>query len=94
MDFMYFDLMSRAADMGYRVFDFGRSKIDSGPYHYKRHWGFEPEPLHYQYHLLSAASRPNLDAGNPKFQMISHAWRRLPLPVSQAIGPMVSKYLG
>ena len=30
---------------GYRVFDFGRSREGTGPYNFKRHWGFEPQPL-------------------------------------------------
>ena len=45
MDFMYWDQICRAVDKGLKTYDFGRSKNDSGPYNYKRHWGFEPEPL-------------------------------------------------
>jgi len=44
-DFMYWEVMRRAVDRGCRVFDFGRSKLDTGSYRFKKHWGFEPEPL-------------------------------------------------
>ena len=45
------------AHAGYRVFDFGRSREGTGPYNFKRHCGFEPVPLPYQYVLLDALSR-------------------------------------
>ena len=94
MDFMYYDLMCRAARAGYRTFDFGRSKIDSGPYNYKRHWGFTPEPLQYQYYLVESDGLPELSTSNPKYALMIAAWKKLPLRLSQLLGPMVSKYLG
>ena len=51
-DFMYWEVMRRACERGARVFDFGRSKIGTGAFAYKRIWGFEPEPLHHEYLLL------------------------------------------
>ncbi len=94
MDFMYYDLMCRAAGAGVRVFDFGRSKNDSGPYNYKRHWGFEPQPLHYQYFLVNSESLPEINVTNPRYELMIRCWKKLPLKVSQIIGPMLSKYLG
>ncbi len=94
MDFMYWDLMCRAVDKGITTFDFGRSKLESGPYHYKRHWGFEPQPLCYEYHLVKAQSLPNLSPNNPKYRLVIDTWKKLPLSASQMIGPFLSKYLG
>ena len=50
-DLMYWQVMRRAADRGYRIFDFGRSKVGTGPYHFKRNWGFEPRSVTHQYYL-------------------------------------------
>jgi hypothetical protein len=94
MDFMYYDLMCRARKQGRDTFDFGRSKVDSGPYNYKRHWGFEPQPLHYQYFLVEADQLPELDSNNPRYQRMISLWQKLPLRLSQLLGPLVSKYLG
>jgi len=94
MDYMYYDLMCRAGAEGYQKFDFGRSKMDSGPYAYKRHWGFVPEPLHYQYFLVNGDELPQLNVNNPRYKFVIGLWRRLPLRVSQLIGPLVSRYLG
>lgn len=93
-DFMYFDLMRRACERGVRRYDFGRSKADSGPFRYKKHWGFEPEPLNYEYVLGKKGELPNLSPANPKYELFVRAWRRLPLGVSQWVGPMISRYLG
>ena len=94
MDFMYFQQMCRAGRAGYKLYDFGRSKNGTGPYNYKRHWGFEPTPLNYQYHLVKSSHLPDLNPLNPKYQLMIKTWQRLPLWLSQVIGPYVSKYLG
>ncbi|HTE41412.1 MAG TPA: FemAB family XrtA/PEP-CTERM system-associated protein [Steroidobacteraceae bacterium] len=93
-DFLYWDLMRRACERGTRIYDFGRSKIDTGPFRYKKHWGFEPKPLPYSYKLVRSKSVPNLSPTNPKYKPFIEAWKRVPLPVTQFIGPMVAKYLG
>ncbi len=91
-DYMYWCLMGEAAARGCRVFDFGRSKRDSGSYHFKRHWGFEPTPLAYQYHLVRAKGIPDLSPRNPRFSLPIRVWKRLPLPVAEWLGPRVVRY--
>ena len=93
-DFMYFQLMCHARDRGFTRFDFGRSKLDSGSYLYKKHWGMEDEALHYRIALIKATALPNLSPNNPKYQLLIKTWQKLPVFVSRLIGPMLSKYLG
>ena len=57
-DFMYWEVMRRAAEKGVRVFDYGRSKEGTGSYRFKTHWGFEPEPLAYEYELIKQRRYP------------------------------------
>jgi FemAB-related protein (PEP-CTERM system-associated) len=92
-DFMYWEVMRRAVERGCRVFDFGRSKVDSGSYRFKKHWGFDPEPLSYEYHLVRANAMPDLNPNNPKYRLFIKAWKRLPLAVSRAIGPWLARGL-
>lgn len=94
MDFMYWDQICRAVAKGLKIYDFGRSKNDSGPYNYKRHWGFNPEPLVYEYHLVKADQVPDISPNNPKYKYFISAWQKLPLKLSQLLGPFLSKYLG
>ncbi len=94
-DYMYYELMCHAAmDKGFHTFDFGRSKKGTGVYEYKKHWQMEPEELQYQYYLVKSDSLPNLSPNNPKYRLMIDLWKRLPLGVSQILGPQLSKYLG
>lgn len=93
-DFMYWELMRHAVARGAAVFDFGRSKEGTGSYSFKKNWGFEPQPLPYQYHLVRSPEVPNVSPTNPKYRAMIAVWKRLPLWVTHAVGPMVARHLG
>lgn len=93
-DFMYWELMRRAGERGIRIFDYGRSKEGTGSYSFKKNWGFKPEPLYYENYLVKAASMPEINPMNPKYQLFIGAWKRLPLPIANLIGPMLARSLG
>jgi FemAB-related protein (PEP-CTERM system-associated) len=93
-DFMYWSVMERARQRGSRVFDYGRSKRGTGSYDFKRYWGFEPEPLWYEYFLVAATVVPDLSPVNPRYQRLIAAWRHLPLGLTHLLGPPLAKYLG
>ncbi|NNF16580.1 MAG: FemAB family PEP-CTERM system-associated protein [Gammaproteobacteria bacterium] len=93
-DFMYWQVMDHAAQRGVEIFDYGRSKIDSGSYRFKKHWGFEPQPLAYSYHLVKSREVPNISPNNAKYKYFVDAWRRLPLSVANRVGPWLSRQLG
>jgi FemAB-related protein (PEP-CTERM system-associated) len=93
-DFMYWELMRRACERGVRVFDYGRSKKGTGPYSFKKNWGFEPQPLHYEYLLVKAKTLPDVNPLNPKYHLFIETWKRLPLTVTKFLGPMISRSLG
>ena len=93
-DFMYWEVMRRACERGYRTFDFGRSKIGTGSYAFKRNWGFLPKPLVYQYRLAAGRSIPDLHPLNPKLGMLIAVWKRLPLAVATRLGPMIVRGIG
>lgn len=91
-DFMYWKLLCYGAEQGYRIFDFGRSKKGTGAYDFKRHWGFEPTPLAYQYHLVGQRTIPDSNPLNPKLALPIEVWKRLPLPLTQWIGPKIVRF--
>lgn len=92
-DFMYWELMRFAAAAGYRVFDFGRSRVGTGSYDFKRHWGFEPKPLPYQYILIGTDELPDVNPSNPRFRRVIDTWKKLPLPITNRVGPWLTRYL-
>lgn len=93
-DFKYWELMRRACLRGVKVFDYGRSKVDSGSYSFKKNWGFEPRPLHYEYRLYKSAGIPQNNPNNPKYKLMIATWRRLPLGLANFLGPFIVRSLG
>lgn len=93
-DFKYWELMRRSCEKGIRIFDYGRSKLNTGSYSFKKNWGFVPEPLHYQFYLVKSKQLPDINPLNPKYQYFINAWKRLPLPVANVVGPFIAKNLG
>ena len=93
-DFKYWELMRRACARGCTVFDYGRSKVGTGQFAFKKNWGFEPTPLHYEYRLYKRDAVPQNNPNNAKYQMLIKTWRRLPLGLANWLGPFVVRNLG
>ncbi|MFH5925466.1 FemAB family XrtA/PEP-CTERM system-associated protein [Roseomonas xinghualingensis] len=94
-DFMYWEVMRRAgAERGARLFDFGRSKAGTGAFDFKKNWGFTAQPLHYSYRLKEGARLPEHNPSNPKYKLMIAAWKRLPLPMANFLGPHIVRGLG
>jgi FemAB-related protein (PEP-CTERM system-associated) len=92
-DHMYWMLMEHAVKRGCTSFDFGRSKFGTGAFSFKKNWGFEPTPLLYEYRLAEGQAMPDVNPNNPKFAAMVAVWKRLPLPLANMLGPMVSRSL-
>ena len=92
--FMYWELMRRSAEEGLTGFDFGRSKAGTGPFSFKKNFGFSPQPLPYEYFLVTADAVPDVNPTNPRYRLLVENWKRLPLPVANLLGPMLSRNLG
>lgn len=93
-DRMYFELMRHARGRGCERFDFGRSKTGSGAYHFKRNWGFTPEPLVYAGWTAPGHAARDADPTSARHQTVIAAWQRLPLAVANRIGPWIARGLG
>jgi len=93
-DFKYWEVMRRACERGIRVFDYGRSKRGTGPFDFKKNWGFLPQPLAYEYRLVRADSVPQNNPLNPKYRAFIALWKRLPLGVANRLGPLIVRSLG
>ncbi len=86
-NFMYFDYLLWAARNGFTRFDFGRSKVNTGTFEFKRHWLTQMRELPYEILLVKRKDLPNFSPKNPKFNLALKIWRRLPMPVTRVLGP-------
>lgn len=92
-DFMYWEVMRRACEGGIKLFDFGRSKVGTGSFAFKKHWGFEPEPLYYEHFLQHLREVPRINPLNPKYARMIAVWKRLPLSIANVLGPIIAREL-
>ena len=93
-DFMYWEVMRQAVARGYGRFDFGRSKAGTGAFSFKKNWGFAPEWLEYEYYFAPGHSMPDKNPLNPNYALMIQAWKKLPLPVANLLGPLLIRSLG
>ena len=90
--FLYWNLLCFASEQGYRVFDFGRSSLDSGTYRFKMQWGGRTIPLYWFYWPQDGHSLPSA-RNSLKYGVASQIWRRLPVAVTRKLGPRLIKYI-
>lgn len=93
-DRMYYELMLHARRRGCTTFDFGRSKTNSGAYHFKRNWGFEPEPLTYATWTAPGAQKREADPASAKLSLQIELWKKLPLGLANRLGPLIARGIG
>ena len=93
-DFMYWNVLCRAAARGATVFDFGRSKEGTGAYAFKKNWGFVPTPLAYRFLMRPGTPIPEHNPLNPKYRMMIATWKKLPLPLANLLGPHLVRGVG
>lgn len=89
-ELMYYALMRHAFARGCTRFDFGRSKLGTGAFAFKKNWGFDPQPLVY-------ATKGEIRETNPlspRYRLQTALWKKLPLPAANAIGPLIARGLG
>lgn len=93
-ELMYFALMRHARARGCTRFDFGRSKVGTGPYAYKKNWGFAPELLAYARWLAPGQAPRDTNPNSAKYRLQVDMWKRLPLWLANRLGPMIANGLG
>jgi FemAB-related protein (PEP-CTERM system-associated) len=91
---VYWELMAEMSRRGVRRFNFGRCTPGSGTYRFKTQWGGRETPLWWYQH----SARGNHDGGVPRqdkgmFALASRAWRRLPLRVTNLLGPSIVRFI-
>jgi FemAB-related protein (PEP-CTERM system-associated) len=89
-DVMYHALMCHARARGCDRFDFGRSKTDSGAYHFKRNWGFVPQPLAYAQWSADGVAPRDVNPLSPRYRAKIALWQKLPLAVANRLGPLIA----
>lgn len=86
---LYWHLLRRGVERGQQMFDFGRSTRESTTCRFKQQWGALPEPATWQsYVRIGSAGETRPESG--RFDRYIQIWKRLPVSLTRAVGPMVA----
>lgn len=92
---LYWETMQYACTRGCIQFDFGRSSLNSGTYHFKLQWGAVPFPLHWR--IYGNNSTDNNSAQPPTesrvLRMASVLWKHMPVGIANVVGPRIRRFL-
>lgn len=82
-----------ACKKGYKIYDFGRSQLDSGSFNFKKYWYNKPKQLYYYYYLNNITRLPMKNITNWPYWLYVKVWKRLPFLFTKNLGPKIVKYL-
>jgi serine/alanine adding enzyme len=89
---LYWSFMQRMIARGIRVFNFGRCTPGGGTHRFKGQWGGFDVPLPWaQWSPSGVTATPSPD--RPIYRLAAAAWRRLPQPVADRLGPVIARRL-
>jgi FemAB-related protein (PEP-CTERM system-associated) len=88
---LYWEMIRDSCQRGFRRFHLGRSTADSGGEVFKTKWNASAAQLYWHFHRPDGGAMPELNVANPKFQLATRAWRKLPLGVTRLIGPPLAR---
>jgi len=91
-DAMHWKYIDFAKAQGYRWFDFGRVREESGQFEYKQKWGGTLMELPSYFLLWKAKEVPVVDPA--KYSLLVKIWKRLPLAVTKMVGMKLRRELG
>jgi FemAB-related protein (PEP-CTERM system-associated) len=90
---MYWSLISKSCEEGFRYFDFGRSKRGTGSYQFKSAWSMQATGLPYRYQLVRAKDVPHLSPIDQKFQLPVALWKQMPFAWTKILGPRLIRWI-
>jgi FemAB-related protein (PEP-CTERM system-associated) len=91
---IYWQYMKYGCEHGFSRINLGRSRHGSGHYEFKRGWGARPQPLYQQYYLNGIPQPPPIGGSleaSVTYRLFVNIWRRLPVSLSNALGPHFRK---
>ncbi len=91
---LFWETLKYGCENGFQWVDLGRSRWDSGTFVFKMNWGAEPRPLYQQYYLNGISQPPAVGSSmeaHAKYRLFVKVWRRLPLSVTEALGPQLRR---
>ena len=78
-----------AADNGFKVYDFMRTRRGTGVHGHKAKWGGSERGIKYYYRAYRSGARPEPDPSGPLFRLAAAGLRIMPCSLLEIIGPAI-----
>jgi FemAB-related protein (PEP-CTERM system-associated) len=88
---LYWEVIRFGCRNGSRVLDLGRSFRSAGTFEFKRQWGARPHTLPWIFLDGQPGGPPPVDRDASRFAMLVRAWKKLPVPIANAVGPWIRR---
>jgi len=90
---LYWSFIEYACKNGYKYFDFGRSTPGEGTHKFKGQWGAKPFPMYWHNIVFNGRPAGNDESEKSRFETAIRYWKKLPFPISNALGPLFRKHI-
>jgi FemAB-related protein (PEP-CTERM system-associated) len=88
---LYWEVIRFGCRAGHRMLDLGRSFRSAGTFEFKRQWGARPHTLPWIFLDGQPGGPPPVDRDASRFAMLVRAWKKLPVPIANAVGPWIRR---
>jgi len=88
---LYWHMLRQSTVLGCRTFDFGRSTRDSGTYVFKEQWDAVPHETFWVYPGKDVDDLPDHSPQSKKYFWATRVWQKLPLFLTNRLGPLIVK---
>jgi serine/alanine adding enzyme len=88
---LYWEVIRFGCRAGYHRLDLGRSFRSAGTFEFKRQWGARAHPLPWIFLDARPGAPPPVDRDARRFDLLVQAWKRLPMPVANVLGPWIRR---
>jgi FemAB-related protein (PEP-CTERM system-associated) len=88
---LYWEVIRLGCREGYRMLDLGRSFRNAGTFEFKRQWGAAPHTLPWIFLDAVPGAPPAVDRDSSRYDRLVEAWKRVPVPVANVVGPWVRR---
>jgi FemAB-related protein (PEP-CTERM system-associated) len=89
---LYWSFIERMIELGVRVFNFGRCTPGGGTHRFKSQWGGVDTPLPWAV-WASGGVDATPSPERPVFRLATAAWSRMPLGLTNRLGPLLARNL-
>jgi serine/alanine adding enzyme len=86
---LYWEVIRFGCENGYRTLDLGRSFKNAGTHEFKRQWGAVEHTLPWLSIDTAPGAAPSVDRDTSRYAPMIAAWKRLPVPLANAVGPWI-----